>query len=279
MRVSRIWDLLRKSESQIYDPEPPEVSEACQSPKLHELPVEIVRLDPGNRIAVHTDPQGPCADRFRFLRMRLRELWSTDKLKSLLITSPLPHDGKSTVALNLATSLADHGKRSVLLVEADLHQPTLARQLGLDFQSGFANCLEDGVDPFSVIRRIDPLGWYLLPAGRARSNPTELLQRETVSEIFQTASRNFDWVIVDSPPIAPLADAMALRQQTDATLLVARAGRTPVQGVEDALNLLGRKHVLGIVLNGVEGMEKAYSEYYASYGGSASAHKNGKPNL
>jgi Mrp family chromosome partitioning ATPase len=154
-----------------------------------------------------------------------------------------------------------------LLVEADLHQPTLTQRLGLSLKSGFANCLEDAVNPLSVIRRIDPLGWYLLPAGRARTNPTELLQKDIISELFQTTFRTFDWVIVDSPPVAPLADALALRQQTDATLLVARAGRTPVQAVEDALTLLGRQHVLGIVLNGVEGMEKAYSEYYSSYTG------------
>jgi protein-tyrosine kinase len=274
--VSRVWDLLRKSASQTDDLEPRQVSELPRSPRLYELPVEIVQLDPGSRIVVHTDPRGPCADRFRFLRMHLRELWIGGKLKSLLITSPLPQDGKSTIAVNLATSLAEQGKRSVLLIEADLHQPTITQRLGLGVQSGFAKCLEDGVDPFSVIRRIEPLGWYLLSAGRPRSSPTELLQSEVLSEVFQTTFRHFDWVIVDSPPVAPLADALALRQRTDATLLVSRAGRTPVQAVEEAIDLLGRKHVLGIILNGVEGMNQAYSKYYGSYGGDNRANSDGE---
>jgi capsular exopolysaccharide synthesis family protein len=265
--VSRVWDLVRRSVSQTDDPEPRQLSGLPRSPKLYELPVEVVQLDPGSRLVVHTDPRGPFADRFRFLRMRLGELRIGGKLKSLLITSPLPQDGKSTIALNLATSLAEQGKRNVLLIEADFHRPTLTQRLGLGFQSGFAKCLEDGIDPFSVIRRIEPLGWYLLSAGRSRSNPTELLQSEVLSEVFQTTSRHFDWVVVDSPPVTPLADALALRQRTDASLLVSRAGRTPVQAVDQALDLLGRKHVLGIVLNGVEGMDQAYSKYYGSYRG------------
>jgi capsular exopolysaccharide synthesis family protein len=208
--------------------------------------------------------------------MRLRELSATGKLKGILITSALPHDGKSTVALNLATSLAEHGKRNVLLIEGDLYRPTLTQQLGLGLRSGLAQCLEDGVGPFSVIRRIQPLGWYLLAAGRARGNPTELLQTEILSEVFRTISEHFDWVVVDSPPVMPLADALALSKQTDATLLVARAGRTPIQAVEDAINLMGRNRVLGVVLNGVDGVDKAYSKYYGSYGGYASSQKNGK---
>jgi succinoglycan biosynthesis transport protein ExoP len=249
------------------EPQPLRVSDWRKSQKLQDLPIDIVQFDPGSRIAVHTDPQGLYADRFRFLRMRLRELWIGGNLKSLLITSPLPHDGKSTIALNLATSLAEQGKRSVLLIEADLHQPTLTSQLGLKIESGIANCLEDGAEPLSLTRRIEPLGWYLLPAGRPRGNATELLQREALAELFQTMSRHFDWVIVDSPPVTPLADALALSHLTDATLLVARAGRTPVEASEMAIDLLGRKHVLGIILNGVEGTDKAYSKYFGSYGG------------
>jgi capsular exopolysaccharide synthesis family protein len=250
------------------------VSQRSPPSRLDDFPVDIVQLDRDSRIAVYTDPRGPCADRFRFLRMRLRDLSAKVSLRSLLITSPLPHDGKSTVALNLATSLAEQGKRSVLLVEADLHQPTLTQQLGLGIHSGFAKCLEDGTDPFSLIRRVEPLGWYILPAGRVRSsNPTELLQNEILPKAFQMLSREFDWVIVDAPPVAPLADALALSKHTDATILVARANRTPTQAVEDSLNIIGRKQVLGIVLNGADDVHKAYSKYYGAYGEGASGRR------
>ncbi|HVW87681.1 MAG TPA: CpsD/CapB family tyrosine-protein kinase [Bryobacteraceae bacterium] len=229
------------------------------------MPVDAVSIGPDSRIVVHTSPRSPSADRFRFLRMRLRDLWDAQKLRRLLITSALPRDGKSTVALNLATTLAEHGKRTVLLIEADLHHPTLTVELGLERGPGLAECLENGVDVLSVIRRIEPLGWYLLPAGMPQSNPTELLQNDALSAIIERVGPYFDWVLIDAPPVKPLADALSLSRQAHATLLVARAGRTPSQAVEEALTLIGRKNVLGIILNGVEGIDAAYSKYYGSY--------------
>jgi succinoglycan biosynthesis transport protein ExoP len=257
--VSRIWDLLRKSEWQAADPE------------LETIAADTAQIDYSSRIVVHDDPRGPCADRFRLLRLRLNERWNAETMKTLLITSPLPNDGKSTVALNLATALAERGKRMVLLIGADLHRPTLTKRLGLPERSGLAECLEDGLKPLSAVRRVEPLGWYLLPAGRARGNPTELLQSGAVAEVKQELSRHFDWILIDSPPAIPLADVLALKQRSDASLLVVRAGRTPTESVERSITLLGRKHVFGIVLNGIENFDPAYSKYYSSYGVDASS--------
>jgi succinoglycan biosynthesis transport protein ExoP len=250
--VSRTWDLLRKSDWEAGDPE------------LGAMPVTRVEIPKFSRIVVQDDPHGPSADRFRLLRLRLQERWNPETLKTLLITSSLANEGKSTVALNLAGALAQRGKRSVLLIGADLYHPTLTEQLGLPGQSGLAECLEKGVKPFSVIRRLEPLGWYLLPAGTARGNPTELLQSAAFAEIKQGLSQHFEWILIDSPPVIPMADVLALKQQSDASLLVVRAGRTPAESVERAMTLLGRKHVLGIVLNGMEKFDDAYSKYYAS---------------
>ena len=252
--MSRIWDLLRKSE---YRPDDLE---------LDAIPADIVQIERSGRLVVHDDPRSPCADRFRLLRLRLNERWNAETMKTLLITSPMPNDGKSTVALNLATALAERGKRPVLLIGADLHHPTLTKRLGVSERCGLAECLEDGLRPLSVIRRLEPLGWYLLPAGKARGNPTELLQGAGLAEIKQELSQHFEWILIDSPPVIPLADVLALKQRSDASLLVIRAGRTPTESVERSLALLGRKHVLGIVINGVEQLDRAYSKYYPSYG-------------
>lgn len=230
----------------------------------HTIPTEEVQVLPESRIVMYTDPRSAGADRFRFLRMCLRELWNAGKVRSLLITSPLPKDGKSTIALNLATALAEKGKRKVLLIEADLHHPTLTEQLGLDGVQGLADCLDNGLDPLSVIRRIEPLGWYLLSAGELRSNPTELLQTEALAGLLQKLSTQFDWVLIDSPPVTPLIDAMLLARQANATLLVAREGQTPRETLEKAIALLGRQRVLGLVLNGMEGLDRLYSGYYGS---------------
>ncbi len=233
-----------------------------KSTEFQYIRVEEVDIDPTSRIVFHTDPNSPGADRFRFLRMRLRELWNTKKLRTLLITSPLPGDGKSTIALNLATALAEGGKRSVLLIEADLHRSPLTTQLRLKTEPGLAECLESGLNPVSAVRRLEPLGWYLLTAGQPHGNPTELLQGDALSIVMHKLSPHFDWILIDSPPVTAFTDALSLGRQANASLLVARATHTSSEAIEKAIVLLGREHVLGIVLNGVEELNCLYSEYY-----------------
>lgn len=230
--------------------------------------IESVEIGPAADVLAYKDPNCVLADRCRFLRANLRPLWSPEKLKSLLITSPFPHDGKSTIALNLAFTLSERGRRKILLIEADLHHPTLTQRLGLSQKGlpGLADCLEGDLDPFSVVRSVEPLGIYLVPAGKPRNHPTELLQSEHLSSTMRCYREHFDSVLVDSPPVKPLSDALLLRQRTDATLLVLRAGQTLKFAADEAVALLGKKHILGMVLNGVEGLERTYSHYYGSYG-------------
>ncbi len=248
------------------------MEKCCEPPQI---PVEEAQIRPESRIVFHTDPRSPGADRFRYLRMRLRELWKAGKLRAVLITSPLPGDGKSTVALNLATALTEQGKRTVLLIEGDLHHSSLTQQLGVKAGPGLAECLEDGLNPLSVVRRIEPLGIYLLSSGEAHSNPTELLQSEALSDIMEDLSPYFDWIVIDSPPVTPLTDALSLARQTDASLVVARAGATPREAIEQTVNLLGTGHVLGILLNGVEGLNRLYSKYSGYYGSNSPSSTSG----
>jgi capsular exopolysaccharide synthesis family protein len=194
--------------------------------------------------------------------MRLREHWSAGKLKKLLVTSPLAHDGKSTILLNLATALSERGKRAVLVIEGDLHHASLTEDLGLNRWAGLADCLQDdSTPPLSAIRRVEPLGWNLLPAGEPRRNPTELLQTPAFGHVLQTLSSHFDWILIDSPPAIALTDALSLQQHADGSLLVVRADRTPREAVEETVALLGKKHLLGVVLNGVEQRNHLYYQY------------------
>jgi len=240
---------------------PPD-STATATPALPEFAIEQAHLSAESRLVYYTDPRCPAADRYRLLRMRLKEQSRTGTLKRLLITSALAHDGKSTVVLNLATALAERGKHTVLVVEADLHHPSLAGRLKLNPWAGLAECLSDeATSPLSVIRRIEPLGWYLLPAGKPRRNPTELLQTLAFGRIMQTLAPGFDWILIDSPPVIPLTDSLTLQQHVDASLLVARAGTTPREAVEQTVELLGKKNILGIVLNAVEARNHLYYQY------------------
>jgi Mrp family chromosome partitioning ATPase len=116
--------------------------------------------------------------------------------------------------------------------------------------------------PLSAIRRIEPLGWYLLPAGEPRRNPTELLQTPAFGQIMQKLSPCFDWILIDSPPVIPLTDSLSLQHHADASLLVVRAGQTPREAVEQTIELLGKKNILGVVLNGVEARNHLYYQYH-----------------
>lgn len=234
--------------------------------RLKSVPVHQVNVERFSRLAFQSGPHGPAADRFRFLRMRLRELWKTKNLRRLLITSPLPQDGKSTVALNLATALCERGTRSVLVIEGDLYRSTIERELDLTGAPGMAECLKQhGLNPMSLVCRLDPLGWYFLPAGDCDGNATELLQSDRLAGVIQALAPHFDWVLIDSPPVAPLTDALSLAKQADASLLVVRAERTPREAVESAIGLLGKDHVLAILLNAVRAVERMYSKYYGDY--------------
>jgi capsular exopolysaccharide synthesis family protein len=263
-----LCEVIRKPESSL--DEEPSASSRTNSNGLtcEPLPVPVINasVKPESRLELLTDPQGAGADRFRFLRMRLRDLKSSRKLRSLVVTSALPKDGKSTVTLNLATALAEGGKRSVLVIEGDLHHPTLAGSLGIEAQAGLAECLECGADPLLAIRRLEPLSWYLLQSGTPKGNPTDFLQTDALAEMMVTLSSQFDWILVDTPPVAPLTDALSISRRVDGTLLVVRAGVTPRTAIDEAIELLGQQHLLGIVFNGAEGLDRRYKKYHKYYG-------------
>ncbi len=228
---------------------------------LEDVQVEDVSLQDECRLFVHKDPRSPAADRFRYLRLRLREPWETAKLKTVLISSALPHDGKTTVALNLASSLCEHGRKRVLLIEADLHRPCLTSLLGLKQGPGLTECLESDTNPMPFIRRLRPLGWYLMTAGGRRDNPTELIQSGVVLDLLAKLNAHFDWILIDSPPVIPVTDALSLTKEVDAFLMVVRAGSTPRDLVQRSVSLLGRKKLLAIVLNGLDAVNKMYAKY------------------
>ena len=162
----------------------------------------------------------------------------------------------------------------VLLLEADLYHATLAQHLGIPVRPGLAECLEGGLDPMSALRRLEPLGWYFLPGGDPHGHPTELLQSEKLSGVVEALSPHFDWVVIDSPPVNPIADALSLARHADTSLLVVRAGSTPHDAITAACALLDPKHVIGIILNGVEGLDRRY--YHGHYGGPVSTRANGQ---
>ena len=264
--MSRVYDALKKLEEQGKESASDSLKASIVPPKAAEqllsAPALNARMGPQSRIVVYTDRRSPGAERFRLIRLALRNANAGKLQKVLLITSPLPQDGKSTVALNLATSLAEEGRVKVLLLEADLHRPSLLQHLGLAPTPGLTEVLEGHAEPAAVVRRIEPLGFYLLPAGRPPDNPTELLQTDRFSALLRDFRACFDWILVDCPPAFPLADVTALKAHADGALLVARAGSTPREAVQEAIQLFKPGQVLGLILNAADEVNQLYEHYY-----------------
>lgn len=212
-------------------------------------------------------------DRFRLLRHHLHELRGMRRLQTIIVTSAIPQDGKSTIAINTAAALADGGKKRVLLIEADLHCPSLGRTLGLEKAPGTAECLEQDSDPFLYLRKLNPLGFYFLQAGTAVANPTDLIQAGMFEALLKKVRPHFEWVIVDTPPVCPVPDTLTLWNYVDGVLMVVRSGSTPRELADQAIELAGRDRIAAIVYNGSLEATESYYRYSTYYGGKYGAAK------
>jgi len=227
-----------------------------------EFPSLEVRVTPSSRLVFLTEPESLAAEKFRFLGVRLRQLRQNRSLKKILITSTIPEEGKSTVSANLAGVLARR-KHSVLLIEGDLRRPVLAQQFGLGRLAGLGEWLQGDSRAISNIYRLAGPDFWLMPAGNPPANPLELLQSARLSELMGQLANLFDWVIVDSPPLLPLADTTVWARLTDGALLVAREGKTEKTQLQRGLEILKKSDLLGVVLNGCTHPD--HKNYYQRY--------------
>jgi capsular exopolysaccharide synthesis family protein len=189
-------------------------------------------------------------------------------LKTVIVTSASPGDGKSHVAVNLALTLSESYRRQVLLIDGDLRRPTLHLLFGVPNRRGLSDTLNETVDQKAATAQINET-LALLPAGRSQLNPLSGLSSDRLKRMLTDAASRFDWVIVDSPPVGVLADAHLVSEVVDAAILVVRAGVTQFPDLEAAAQTLGRERILGIVLNAVDPVEirgEGYYNYYSSVG-------------
>jgi capsular exopolysaccharide synthesis family protein len=230
-------------------------------PQFETLPVT---LQPNSKLVSSTAKDGLAAEKFRFLAVRLRHLAQRRQLKQLLITSTMPEEGKSTVAANLACTLATRRQHKVLLVEGDLRRPTLHREFGLHKIAGVTEYLQGVVDTTLPIYRLDSLGIWFMPAGKTPENPLELMQSGKLSVFMERIKSWFDWVVIDSPPILPLADTSVWTRMVDGILLVTRQGTTDKEQLKRGLEAIDSSKLLGALLN--SSANAATVDYYQRYG-------------
>jgi capsular exopolysaccharide synthesis family protein len=206
------------------------------------------------------------AEKFRFLAVRLRQLRQSRPLKKLLITSTIPQEGKSTVAANLACTLARRKQHKTLLLEGDLRRPTVSEKFGLGTVPGLCEWLSGETETPNVYR-LESLGLWVLPAGSAPENPLELMQSGKLPGLLDQLQACFDWIVIDSPPVLPLADTSIWSRLSDGILLVTRKGITEKQQLKRGLETLEKGKLLGALVNSSE--NAAHSDYYQRYSSSA----------
>jgi protein-tyrosine kinase len=221
------------------------------------------------RLVTSSEAGALLIEQFRNLAATLNRANHERQIKTLVVTSAAPGDGKSHVAANLALTLSESYRRRVLLVDGDLRRPTLHQLLGRPLSPGLLDLLRGPVDhAFPGIAVSERL--TLLPAGGPEFNPIGDLSSGRMPRVISEAATRFDWVIVDSPPAAGLADARILSETVDGVVLVIRAGVTRFPDVELAASAIGRERILGVVLNAMEPgailREDYYSHYYGAQG-------------
>jgi len=223
--------------------------------------------------------QGPVLEQFRGLRSHIFRAGKEKPLKSILISSGLPSEGKSFVALNLAITMARHKDNKVLLIDGDLRRPALHALLGAPNECGLSDYLTGSASIHAAMQKcsggaaIDAAGGVdlanitLIPAGLPRETSSELIANQKVKELLLTVSDAFNWILIDSPPVLVFADAVDLSRAADAVLLVVRGAQTTFDTAKQAQKSFGDSRILGVVLNDVKdpprrGSYYGYGEYY-----------------
>jgi capsular exopolysaccharide synthesis family protein len=278
-------ELLQAAEQKLRDSgailEPPASPESYESVdatppaaplgELDRCPVLPVSIREDSRLVSLGKEGSLGAEKFRFLAVRLRQLRQTRPLKKVLITSTIPQEGKSTVAANLACTLGRRKPQKTLLLEGDLRRPNIAAQFGLGNLPGLCDWLS-GETPTINIYRLQNLGVWLLPAGSAPQNPLELMQSGRLSPLMEQLEAWFDWIVIDSPPVLPLADTSLWSRLADGILLVTRKGTTEKQQLQRGLEAIEKSKLLGALMN--SSSNASHSDYYQRYSYSSSPENN-----
>jgi succinoglycan biosynthesis transport protein ExoP len=243
--------------------EPEDVEEAFGLPIVARIPASRSLRRAASRRQLDLPPAE--AEDFRMLRANLRYFNDAEPVRSLVVTSAVSGEGKSTVALNLALVEAQAGRR-VLLIEANLRRPQLAEGLELpDYDPGLSMILAGVADSDEAGVSLQSGGAVVdvITAGPPPSNPAELLESETMAALLQNATKRYDLVLVDTPPALAVSDVTPLLSQVDGVLVVARLGYTTRDHAADLRKLLraGRGRVLGVVLNGDRARRNTYGAY------------------
>lgn len=218
-----------------------------------------------SRMISHFAPKSPIAEAYRTLRTNLQYSKSDKELKSFLVTSPGPREGKSTTIVNLAITIAQTGKKT-LLIDSDLRRPVIHSIFGTDKGQGLSNCIIGKSELMDVVQATEINNLHILPCGTLPPNPSELLASNSMKQLLERMKENFEMVLFDSPPIIAVTDAAVLSSILDGVILVYRFRQTNRNAAKRAFELMKSVDapLLGAILNNVQ-VESMYGSYYYYY--------------
>ena len=227
------------------------------------------RPEPNTNVFSNPMAKACGAEQFRTLRSRLYQIRGNQPTYTLLVTSSLPNEGKTFITTNLAQAIVQKAHQRVLIIDADLRYPQLHLALGAPLAPGLTDYLCGEVDELAAIQHGNDENLCIMSGGNQSANPSELLSNGRFKILLDRLTPVFDWVILDSSPCLPVADASMLADLSNGVLLVVRAGSTPVEVAQKVCQHLNRKNVIGVVLNGADENEMHGSQYYGyGYGNS-----------
>jgi capsular exopolysaccharide synthesis family protein len=206
--------------------------------------------------------ESPLATEFRRLFNHVQRQQEKSDLKSILITSAVTAEGKSTISACLSITAARKGYKT-LLIDCDLRRPSLHRLFGVERENGMAEVIAEGLPVKSLIKKSELENLDIVSAGKATANPSELFDSRAIGAMVAELKFYYDYAFVDAPPVIPVSDPMLLAQELDGVILVIKAGSTPREVVERAVEIMktNSTRVLGVVLNNAKGSLPYYYNY------------------
>jgi protein-tyrosine kinase len=205
------------------------------------------------------------SEEFRTLRSKLYQTRDAQPLRTILVTSPLPQEGKTFVAANLAYTMVRQRERRALLIDGDLRWSRLHLSFGTALTPGLTEYLRGEADELAIIQRGPVENLFFIPGGKPAPNAAELIANGRLKTLLARVGPIFDWVIVDSPPAGAMSDASLMADFCDGVLLVVSAGKTPFDTAQKTRETFRQKHLLGVVLNRVKPGSTDSAYYYGYY--------------
>lgn len=232
----------------------------------------------GLNLIAHNDLKNPATEAYRVIRTSIQFAQAGKELKTLAVTSCVSNEGKSMTAANLAVVLTQAGK-SVLLLDCDMRNPTVHKNFNLSNKVGLSSCISMGTALSDAVQKTSIEGLYALTGGVIPPNPSELLGSEQMKNVLQRAKEQYDYVLIDTPPVMPVTDALIVSRFVDGMILVIASAEVKVEMARDVKNQLvnAGANILGVVLNKVRSEHHGYGYgYYYYYGSKEASNGEGK---